>query len=136
MAQERLRLLIGALAACLSPAAYPASREPKTPQQPWASLSTQDREILSPLATDWNKLPGYQQRRLIAAARKYPKMRPIQQERFQARIHEWAAMSPEQRKAARETFSGLRKLPPAKQHELRERWLEKNSPHEPADGQP
>ena len=33
-------------------------------------------------------------------------------------------MSPEQRKAARETFKGMQKLPPSKQHELRERWLE------------
>ena len=32
-------------------------------------------------------------------------------------------MTPEQRRAARETFQGLRKLPPEKQHELRERWL-------------
>jgi hypothetical protein len=33
-------------------------------------------------------------------------------------------MSPDQRKAARETFQGLRKLPPERQHELRERWLQ------------
>ena len=63
-------------------------------------------------------------------------MRPIQQERFQERIRDWAAMTPEQRKAARETFQGLRKLPPAKQHELRERWLERKaapvSPPSPA----
>jgi len=32
-------------------------------------------------------------------------------------------MTPDQRRAARETFQGLRKLPPEKQHELRERWL-------------
>ena len=55
----------------------------------------------------------------MSAARQYPKMRPIQQERFQERIRDWAAMTPEQRKAARETFQGLRKLPPSKQHELR-----------------
>ena len=29
--------------------------------------------------------------------------------------------------AARETFQGLRKLPPEKQHELRERWLERRA---------
>ena len=50
-------------------------------------------------------------------------MQPIQKERFEERIRDWAAMTPEQRRAARETFQGLRKLPPEKQHELRERWL-------------
>ena len=83
--------------------------------------------MLAPLAPDWEKLPGYQQQRLISAARKYPTMRPIQQERFQERIRDWAAMTPEQRKAARETFQGLRKLPPSKQHELRQRWLERKA---------
>jgi hypothetical protein len=39
-------------------------------------------------------------------------------------------MTPEQRRAARETFQGLRKLPPEKQHELRERWLRERQGHE------
>ena len=39
------------------------------------------------------------------------------------RIRDWAQMTPEQRRAARETFQGLRRLPPERQHELRERWL-------------
>lgn len=127
MAQERLRLLLGALLACISLAAFPASPDPKAPpipQTPWNRLSPQDRQVLAPLAPDWDKLPGYQQKRLQSAARQYPKMQPIQQERFQQRIRDWAAMTPEQRKAARETFKGMQKLPPSKQHELRERWLE------------
>ncbi len=132
MAQERFRLLLGALAACLSLAAHPADKDLKTPQTRWSRLSPQDRQVLAPLAPDWDKLPGYQQQRLMSAARRYPKMQPIQQERFQERIRDWAAMTPEQRKAARETFQGLRKLPPSKQHELRERWLERNA----ASGQP
>ncbi len=91
MAQERLRLLLGALAACLSLAAHPADKDLKTPQTRWSRLSTQDRQVLAPLAPDWEKLPGYQQQRLKSAARKYPDMRPIQQERFQERIRDWAA---------------------------------------------
>ena len=39
-------------------------------------------------------------------------------------------MTPEQRRAAREAFQGLRKLPPDKQHELRERWLQLHRPPE------
>lgn len=127
MAQERLRLLLGALLACVSLAAHPASPDLKTPQTPWARLSVEDKKVLAPLAPDWDKLAGYQQKRLMSAARQYPKMQPIQQERFQERIRDWAAMSPEQRKAARETFKGLQKLPPSKQHELRQRWLEQKA---------
>lgn len=127
MAQERLRLLLGALVACVSLAAFPAGTDPKSPQTPWSRLSAEDRKVLAPLAPDWDNLPGVQQRRLMSAARQYPKMRPIQQERFQGRIRDWASMSADQRKAARETFQGLKKLPPSKQHELRERWLEQKA---------
>jgi hypothetical protein len=35
-------------------------------------------------------------------------------------------MTPQQRREARETYRGLRQLPPEKQHELRERWLERH----------
>jgi hypothetical protein len=72
-------------------------------------------------------MPGYQQQRLQGAARQYPTLQPIQKERFDSRIRDWAAMTPDQRRAARETFQGLRKLPPEKQHELRERWLERHA---------
>ena len=132
MAQERIRLLLGALAACASLAAFPGGTDPKTPQTPWTRLSPQDRQVLSPLAPEWDRLPGDQQKRLMSAARQYPKMRPIQQDRFQERIRDWAGKSPEQRKAARETFKGLRKLPPSKQHELKKRWLEQKATTPPA----
>jgi Protein of unknown function (DUF3106) len=97
--------------------------DPSIPQTPWTRLSPDERRILGPIAADWEHLPGFQQQRLIASARRYPSLLPIQKERFDDRIREWASMTPEQRRAARETFQGLRKLPPEKQHELRERWL-------------
>lgn len=133
MAQARLRYLLGALAACASLAAFPAGKDPKTPQTPWTSLSVEDRKVLHPVAPDWDRLPGVQQQRLMSAARQYPKFRPDEQRRFQGRLGDWAAMSPEQRKAARETFKGLKQLPPAKQSELRDRWMQqKGESREPA----
>ena len=65
----------------------------------WKKISRDEREVLRPLEKDWDQLPGTQQRRLIVAAKQYPKLLPIQQERFQERIKEWAALSPDQRKA-------------------------------------
>src|SRR6185503_21249884 len=102
-----------------------AQPELRTPQTPWTSLSPEQRRILGPVAPDWERMPGYQQQRLMSAARQYPSLQPIQKERFDQRIRDWATMTTDQRKAARETFQGLRKLPPDKQHELRERWFER-----------
>jgi hypothetical protein len=106
----------------------------KTPQVPWTSLSPDERRVLEPVAPEWPRMPGYQQERLKGAARKYQTMQPIQKERFETRVRDWATMSPDQRKAARETFQGLRKLPTEKQHELRERWLERHAAE--AQGRP
>ena len=99
-----------------SPASrWPPSRARHGPEDPPDALDAACRPRTAassrPLAPDWDQLPGYQQKRLMSAARQYPKMLPIQQERFQERIRDWAAMTPEQRKAARETFQGLQKLP-------------------------
>src|SRR5262249_22549198 len=121
MAQQAAGLIVAAILLALPAASF--AFDPNVPPTPWASLSPQEQRILGPIAPDWNKMPGYQQQRLIASARRYPQMQPIQKERFEDRIRTWSSMTPDQRKAARETFQGLRKLPPEKQHELRERWL-------------
>jgi len=100
-----------------------AAYDPNVPQVPWSRLSPNEQRILAPVQQDWDRMPGYQQQRLQGSARRYPNMQPIQRERFDGRVKDWAAMTPEQRRTARETFQGLRRLPPDKQHELRERWL-------------
>ena len=116
-------LILAVFALALGLAGTARAYDPKAPQTPWAQLSPEERRVLGPVAQDWERMPGFQQQRLIASARRYPSLQPIQKERFEDRIRDWAAMTPEQRRAARETFQGLRKLPPERQHELRERWL-------------
>jgi hypothetical protein len=128
VARQIARLIAAALLAGAVGTAWAADPDRlKTPQIPWSSLSKDERRVLGPVAPEWGRMPGYQQERLKGAARRYPSLQPIQKERFDNRIRDWAAMTPDQRKAARETFQGLRKLPPEKQHELRERWLERHS---------
>ena len=116
-------LILAALALCLGLGAPAHAYDPSAPQTPWNRLTPEERRVLGPVAPAWERMPGFQQQRLIASARRYPSMQPIQKQRFDERIRDWAAMTPEQRRAARETFQGLRKLPPERQHELRERWL-------------
>ena len=125
MARQAARLILAVLLAGFAAlaAAEPAKDVPRTP---WKALKPEERRILGPIEDRWESLPGYQQKRFISSARKYPSLQPIQKERFDARIRGWATMSPEQRREAREAYQGLRRLPPAQQHELRERWLHRH----------
>lgn len=136
MSAWRLRLIVAVLLLSLAGVTRATERDLRTPRTPWTDVAPEDRQVLAPLAGEWDRLPGYQQKRLQSAAKQYPKMQPIQRERFQERIHTWAAMTPEQRKAARETFKGMKKLSPEKQHELKERWLKKREAQEAAGGKP
>jgi predicted Fe-S protein YdhL (DUF1289 family) len=123
---RQVAALIAAAILTLCAGAVRAETDRGVPQVPWASLSPDERRVLGPVGQDWDRLPGYQQQRLISSARRYPTLQPIQKERFDQRIRDWANMTPEQRRAARETYQGLRRLPPEKQHELRERWLQRH----------
>ena len=129
MARQVAQLILAALLALAVPLA--TANDLRTPQTPWSSLSPEQKRILGPVAPDWERMPGYLQQRLMSAARQYPSLQPIQKERFDQRIRDWATMTSDQRKAARETFQGLRKLPPEKQHELRERWFERQQQQYP-----
>ncbi len=131
MAIQAARLIIAALLAVFAGTTFaqPTLERLKTPQTPWRALAPDERRVLGSVANDWDRMPGYQQQRLISSARRYPSLQPIQKERFDARIRDWATMAPEQRRAAREAFQGLRRLPPEQQHELRERWLQNHAPN-------
>jgi hypothetical protein len=121
MARSTARLIAGAF--LLAIACSAGARDLQTPQTPWRALTPEQQRILGPVGPQWDRMPGYQQQRLLGAARRYPSMQQIQKDRFERRIRDWSQMTPEQRRAARETFQGLRRLPPERQHELRERWL-------------
>ena len=126
MARQIAQLIAVLAAALMLGSAVARDRDPKTPQTPWHQVPREQQRALQPVAPEWDRMPGYQQQRLMGAARKYPELQPIQKERFDARLKDWASMTPDQRRAARETFQGLHKLPPEKQHELRERWIQQH----------
>ena len=117
MARQAARLIACVLLTALAWAAGAQAtgerpRQAQTAQTPWSALGPEERRILGPVADSWEGMPGAQQQRLISSARRYPSLQPIQKERFDTRIRDWATMAPEQRRAARETYQGLRKLPP------------------------
>jgi hypothetical protein len=92
------------------------------PSITWKRIPEADRKVLAPLEADWSTYSGVQQRRLLGAAKAYPKLSPVEQERFQERLRAWSKLTPEQRKSARDQFQSLANLPPERQEELKARW--------------
>jgi len=78
----------------------------------WADLTAQQREILKPLAGDWDKLDEARRNKWVVVAKRYPTMQPEEQKRLQGRMADWARLTPEQRRVARENFQRTKALPP------------------------
>jgi hypothetical protein len=97
------------------------------PPVAWSKVPDAEKKVLAPLEKEWKDLPGHQHRKLIGAAKTYPKLKPIEQERFQERLRGWSSLTPAQRNTAREKFQSLNSLTPDKQQELKARWNEKKA---------
>ena len=73
MAQDGLRTLTLALAlAALLPTAATAQIALSSPS--WKDLSPQERQILAPLASDWDKLDAQRRQKWRGIAQRYPGM--------------------------------------------------------------
>jgi len=100
-----------------SPAATAAKADAGGPT--WAELSPSHRQVLGPLANDWNGLDSRSKERWIDVAGRFPKMPPDEQKRATQRMGEWAHMTVQQRTQARTVFQETRGL----SKEVREaRW--------------
>jgi hypothetical protein len=128
--QRIFKIITASFAALLLACATQLHADAETkplPHVPWKKVPAAEKKILGPLQNDWDQLQSVQQRKMIGAAKTYPKLAPIQQERFQERIKDWAELTPAQRHAARDKYKNLSSLPPEKQHILRERWNQKSA---------
>jgi len=85
----------------------------------WNELSPAHRQVLAPLANDWNGLDSRSKERWIDVAGRFPKMPPDEQKRATQRMGEWAHMSIQQRTQARTVFQETRGL---SKQEREERW--------------
>lgn len=90
----------------------------------WSELTAQDRQILAPLAADWDALESRPKAKWLGVAKRYPSMTPEEQERVQTRMKDWAKLTPEQRAKAREQYRSMRKSPPEEREALKNRWKE------------
>ena len=109
-AGKRLRLLVVAIAtgaALVRAEAVPPIIEPN-----WAELSPQKKQILEPLAGEWDRFDAQKRQKWLAIADRYPGLGLDEQQRIQDRMKAWAKLTPEQRYAARQRYKSVQKATP------------------------
>lgn len=122
------RRYIGGIILSLALAAPVAAQPPTTvvigtpPQPGWSLLSAQQKAILAPLATEWDKLDNVRRKKWLAIAERYPGMRPEEQRRMQDRMREWANLTPEQRAKVRDSYKDFNQLPAEQKQAVKQKW--------------
>jgi hypothetical protein len=109
-----------------------ASTESSQPS--WEQLKPQQREVLAPLAQEWNNMDAIKRKKWLGIAKRYPGMTPSDQHRTQLQMRDWYSLTPEQREIVREKYKTIKKLPPDKRHEIKQKWREYGQKHESEGG--
>ena len=107
-----------AIPATASPLEQPLS------QPDWAQLKPQQKQILAPLAKDWDGMESFRRKKWLGIAKRYPSMTPEQQKRVQMQMKPWASPSPEERNAARQKFKKQHMAPHEQREAKRQKWEE------------
>ena len=90
----------------------------------WDELKPQQRDVLAPLAQEWNNMDSAIKKKWLGIAKRYPGMTAEEQQRTQLQMRDWYSLTPEQRELVREKYKTIKKLPPEKRHEIKQKWLE------------
>lgn len=101
-------------------AAVPAPQKPAKPD--WTELKPAQQQVLAPLKDHWAELDTTRRQKWVKVANSYPKMKPDEQARLQERMRDWIKLSSEERRAAREKYLAIKKLPPAKREDVKQQW--------------
>lgn len=91
----------------------------------WGGLTPRQKQVLTPLQSEWDSLPDARRKNWLGIANRYPRMSVEEQRRVQARIREWAELTPDQRRKARERYRSLQNVPPKQREALKHKWEEK-----------
>jgi hypothetical protein len=90
----------------------------------WHELTAQQRQILTPVASEWNGFSGPKKQRLLNVAKRYPDMSPAEQLKIQARLPHWTELPQTTRDEARNNMKKLLQLPPDERKRTEEKvWL-------------
>jgi hypothetical protein len=116
-------LAVSVLWLCVAVSTIVAAADKKPPYS-WSQLTSDQQQILAPLANDWGTLDEGRRKKWLLLAKRYPKMRPDEQLRLQTQMKDWVELTPEQRRIARENYKKLAKQPPEKRQVVKQKWLE------------
>jgi hypothetical protein len=121
------RAALSLLAACLLGAGGVRGVQGQSPligAPSWSALTPAEKQVLAPLAGEWDRMDAQRRLKWLGIARRYHTMKPEEQQRIRTQMQAWAKLTPEQRQAARERYRALKKLPPEKRGEVRRKWEE------------
>jgi hypothetical protein len=122
------RRLLGGVILCFALNAALAAEPPTTaiigtpPQPGWSQLNPQQKNILAPLASDWDKMENIRRKKWLGIVERYPTMKPDEQKRMQDRMHEWSNLTPEQRAKIRNSYKDFNQLPPEQKQVVKQKW--------------
>ncbi|MDP2152786.1 MAG: DUF3106 domain-containing protein [Methylotenera sp.] len=89
----------------------------------WAELNDAQRQVLNPLASEWDTLRPWQREKMLDIAGDYPKMSAEKQALVKKRLTNWSRMTPYERENARKRHQQFNALSADKKSELRKKWL-------------
>ncbi|MFZ2267225.1 MAG: DUF3106 domain-containing protein [Azonexus sp.] len=122
------RQFAGGVILCLA-LAGPLSAETPTgvligtpPQATWSQLDQQQKNILAPLAGNWDEMENIRRKKWLGIAERYPNLTPAEQGRVQVRMRDWAALTPAQRARVRNSYKDFKQLPADQKAAVRQKW--------------
>jgi hypothetical protein len=92
------------------------------PQPAWGQLTTQQKIILAPLASEWERMENVRKKKWLGIADRYPSMKPDEQLRTQERMREWARLTPAQRAKVRDSYKDFNQLPAEQKTVVKKKW--------------
>ena len=78
------------------------------------TVNEAQKQVLNPLASEWDTLRPWQREKMLDIARDYPKMDKAKQDLVQKRLGNWSRMTPYERENARKSHLQFESLPPEK----------------------
>jgi len=119
------RTFVAILAAITLSLALPPARAVTTAaagQTKWSELTPQQKQILAPLAKDWDGFGDSRRKKWLGIAKRYPTMTPEQQQRVRDQMKPWASLTPAERSVARANFNKKKKETPEQRESRRKKW--------------
>jgi len=122
------RRLAGGVILCLALIAPLRAETPTavligTPPQPsWNQLEERQKNILAPLAGNWDEMENIRRKKWLGIAERYPNLTPAEQGRVQVRMRDWAALTPQQRARIRNTYKDFQQLPADQKEAVKQKW--------------